>query len=68
MEKNKISQFKILCFEIYRKEKKLALGDAILLFDDYDVFKYLNQCYEHWKDLQITEIVTKIDEHICSYK
>ena len=38
MEKNKISQFKILCFEIYRKEKKLALGDAILLFDDYDVF------------------------------
>ena len=66
MEKNKISQFKILCFEIYRKEKNMSLEEAILLFDDYQVFTFIGSCFEEWKNLEITEISIRIDEYINS--
>jgi len=66
MNRDPLSQYKILCFEMYRREKDISLEDAILLFDKYQVFTYLSECYEEWKHLEVNALVENIEKYINS--
>ena len=61
---SKTLEFKVFCFEAYKREKKPTGRETMSLFKKYGVLEYLNSCYEALHTQGRLYLVWDIDEFI----
>ena len=65
---SKTLEFKVFCFEAYRKDKNLTGREAISLFQKYGVLDYLEACFDVLHTTGRAYIVEDIDGFIDARK
>ncbi len=61
---SKTLEFKAFCFEAYRAEKKLTGREAIQLFKEFGVLRYLEECFDVLHTTGREYIIEDIDAFI----
>jgi len=56
--------FTIYCIESYKVEKNLTGSETVILFDKYDVFKFINESYEALHTISGDYIMDDITSYI----
>ena len=65
---SKTLEFKALCFEAYRADKKLSGRETMCLFKKYGVLEYLDVCFDVLHTTGRAYIVEDIDGFIDARK
>ena len=65
---SKTLDFKVFCFEAYKASHKLKGKDVLELFKKYNVFMYLETCYDVLHTTGREYLIEDIDKYIDARK
>ena len=65
---DKILDFKVFCLESYKSVHNLTGKNALDVFNKFNVFDYLESCYDTLHSTGRLYIVSDIDEYIACRK
>ena len=60
--------FTIYCIENYKVEKNLTGSETVVLFDKYDVFRFINESYEALHTISNDYIIDDINAYIGNHQ